>query len=81
MVYLARSVKEPHTEVALKVLKKKYMKNDELIYFVKQEMQIHSMLSHQNIVRMLDKGENGKIKKPNGSEVDDLYYIVLEYVP
>jgi len=30
---------------------------------------------------MLDKGEKGTIKKPNGTEVDDLYYIVLEYVP
>jgi DNA-binding protein Fis len=30
---------------------------------------------------MLDNGEEGKIKKPSGKEVDNLYYLVLEYVP
>ena len=44
-------------------------------------MKIHEMLRHENIAKIIDFGEHGKITKPNRESVEELFYIIMEYVP
>ena len=37
-------------------------------------------LKHQNIVNILGWGSDGIVKKPSGREINNLVYILLEYV-
>ena len=38
-------------------------------------------MKHQNIVNILGYGSDGHVKKPSGREINNLVYILLEYVP
>ena len=60
---------EDHRIVALKVLKDEHKGDMEFVRRFEREAQAVLMLSHENIVRSYDVGEDG-----------DVSYIVLEYV-
>ena len=47
---------------------------------IQSEIQIHNGLKHKNIVKMIDYGTDGVIIKPSGRKIDNLVYIMLEYV-
>ena len=38
-------------------------------------------MTHKHVVRVHDCGKKGKIKKPVGKPLDELYYLVMDYVP
>ncbi len=67
-VYKAYDVEECR-EVAVKVLRNEFINNDEFLQRFKNESKAVSMLSHPNIVKVLDVGFN-----------DDIRYIVMEYI-
>ncbi len=56
-------------DVAVKILKNEYTRNDEFLQRFKNESKAVSMLSHPNIVKVLDVGFN-----------DDIRFIVMEYI-
>ena len=37
-------------------------------------------LTHDNIIKIVGYGSDGHIKKPSGREIQNLVYILLEYV-
>ena len=37
-------------------------------------------MNHKNIVGILGYGSDGHVKKPSGREINNLVYIILEYV-
>ena len=55
--------------VAIKVLKEKYLRNEEFLYRFRNESKANASLSHPNIVRIFDVGFGNKMQ-----------YIVMEYV-
>ena len=55
--------------VAIKVLKEKFLGNEEFIYRFRNESKANASLSHPNIVRIFDVGFGNKLQ-----------YIVMEYV-
>ncbi len=67
-VYRAFDIEESR-EVAVKILKNEFINNDEFLQRFKNESKAVSMLSHPNIVKVLDVGFN-----------EDLRYIVMEYI-
>lgn len=80
-VYLARSLKDPSKQVALKLLREEFLQRDaDSIKSVEQEIQILQGLKHGNIVNILGYGSDGHVKKPSGREITNLVYILLEYV-
>jgi serine/threonine protein kinase len=80
-VYLARSLKDPKKQVALKLLREEFLQRDaDSIKSVEQEIQILQGLKHVNIVNILGYGSDGNVKKPSGREISNLVYILLEYV-
>ncbi|MCQ2464337.1 MAG: Stk1 family PASTA domain-containing Ser/Thr kinase [Oscillospiraceae bacterium] len=56
-------------DVAVKILKNEYTKNDEFLQRFKNESKAVSMLSHPNIVKVIDVGFNEEVR-----------YIVMEYI-
>ena len=58
-------------DVALKLLKEQYAKNERFVERFKREAHSAAALSHPNIVPVFDAGETG----------DGMYYIAMEYVP
>mmetsp|Transcript_13574 Transcript_13574/g.23098 ORF Transcript_13574/g.23098 Transcript_13574/m.23098 type:complete len:408 (+) Transcript_13574:43-1266(+) len=80
-VYLARSLKDPKKQIALKLLREEFLQRDpESIKSVEQEIQILQGLKHVNIVNIVGYGSDGHVKKPSGREISNLVYILLEYV-
>lgn len=80
-VYLARSIKDPKKLVALKLLREEFLQRDkDSIKSVEQEIQILNGIKHQNVVNILGWGSDGLVKKPSGREINNLVYILLEYV-
>ncbi len=67
-VYMAYDIEESR-EVAVKILKNEFINNDEFLKRFKNESKAVSMLSHPNIVKILDVGFN-----------DDVRFIVMEYI-
>lgn len=55
-------------------------RNPKSIKNVKQEIQVHANLNHQNIVKMIDFGTDGQIVKKSGKKYTKIVYINLEYV-
>ena len=80
-VYLARNLKDPSKQVALKLLREEFLQRDaDSIKSVEQEIQILQGLKHGNIVNILGYGSDGKVEKPSGRKIENLVYILLEYV-
>ena len=81
MVYLAEEIADPTKKVAIKILKKTLKvkrtssgrnllscmatSNDQNLKFAKKEMEIHSKLDHETIVKVIECGEHGKLKNYN----------------
>lgn len=68
VVYRAWDLKY-NREVAVKVLRREYIEDEDFIRRFNHEAQAASKMSHPNIVNMLDVGQDGEIR-----------YIVMEYV-
>src|SRR3712207_3619593 len=58
-------------DVALKLLKEQYVKNERFVERFKREAHSAAALSHPHIVPVFDAGETG----------DGIHYIAMEYVP
>ena len=79
-VYMARNLENGNT-VALKLLREEFLQRDaDSIKSVEQEIQILQGLKHQNIVNIVGYGSDGTVLKPSGRKIENLVYILLEYV-
>ena len=80
-VYMARNISNPKQIVALKLLREEFLQRDvESIKAVENEIQILQGLKHENIINIVGWGSDGNVKKPSGREINNLVYILLEYV-
>ena len=80
-VYMARNIKNPKQIVALKLLREEFLQRDvDSIKAVENEIQILQGLKHENIINIVGWGSDGNVKKPSGREIQNLVYILLEYV-
>ena len=80
-VYLLKSIKEPEKEYALKLISNEYLtRHEDAFDSVKQEIKILQSIKHEHVIKCIGYGSNGVIKKPSGRIVDNLIYILLEYV-
>jgi serine/threonine protein kinase len=81
-VYLARKVENKDEKVAVKVMKKEFLKSgDNAKKSIVSEIKILEQIKHENIVSIQDYGDNGIISKPSGSQKENLVFLVLEYAP
>ena len=79
-VYKAKNIKTGDL-VALKLLREEFLTRDSSsIKSVEQEIQILQGLKHENIVNIVGYGSDGHVKKPSGREINNLVYILLEFV-
>lgn len=66
----------------MKLLREEYLKKDQRnIKTVENEIGILKSLNHKGIVKIIETGTNGTVRKPKGNMVRNLVYILLEYVP
>jgi len=80
-VYLCKSLKDPNDKVAMKLLREEFLQKDEKnVRSVEKEIQILQGLDHEGIVKLLDYGSEGQVKKKSGRVIEDLVYILLEHV-
>jgi len=78
---MARSLEDKSKVVALKLLKEEFLQRDtESIKSVEQEIQILQGLNHEYIVNIIGWGSDGTVLKPSGRKIENLVYILLEYV-
>ena len=81
-VYLCTSIDDPSSKVALKVFKTTWLLNGDTkknVKMVEKEITILQGLDHQNIVKILGYGSDGKVDKKNKT-IHDIAYILMEYV-
>jgi serine/threonine protein kinase len=80
-VYLGQRIGNENQYVAIKLLKEEFLKRDsDSLISVQNEITILKNLEHSGIVRMLDFGDAGQCLKPSGRIVDNLVYIIMEFV-
>ena len=80
-VYLCRDLEDSGKFTALKIIKSKFLKQDSnAIEKVKKEYEIQKQLNHSNINKAVDFGTEGTFTKINGSKVENLTYLMLDYV-
>jgi len=80
-VYLCQNLKDPKKLIALKLLRQEFLNQSKShIKSVEQEISILHGLEHQNITKIIGYGSDGKVVKPSGRVIDNLIYIMLEYV-
>ena len=80
-VYLARSLVNPLNHVAVKILKDEFLRRDnDSILSVHNEITILKNLDHSGIIRMVDYGDAGQVLKPSGRIIDNLVFIIMEFV-
>jgi len=80
-VYLARSLEDANQHVAVKILKDEFLRRDnDSILSVHNEITILKNLDHCGIIRMVDYGDAGQVVKPSGRVIENLVFIVMEYV-
>lgn len=79
-VYMAQSLKDKKI-VALKIFREEFLTRDsDSIRSVEKEIEILQGLKHQNIINIITYGSDGHVLKPSGRELQNLVYIILEYV-
>lgn len=67
--------------MAIKILKEEFLRRDEdSILSVQNEITILKNLNHMGIIRMVDFGDAGQVVKPSGRVINNLVFIVMEYV-
>ena len=80
-VYLIRSQQDPSKKYALKLIRDEFLKRDESsLLSVQQEIQILKSLQHPHIINCIAYGSDGVVQKPSGRVIDNLVYIMLEFV-
>ena len=66
---------------AIKILKEEFLRRDnDSIVSVHNEITILKNLQHQGIINMHEYGDAGQVVKPSGRVIDNLVYIVMEFV-
>ena len=79
-VYLAHTL-EDQEKVAIKILKtNSRMSHKMAIEALKPEILALDKLSHSGIVKMLDYGYDGTLEKKSGRVIENLVFVVMEYV-
>jgi serine/threonine protein kinase len=79
-VYLGRAL-ESGDYSAIKILKEEFLRRDsDSILSVHNEITILKNLDHCGIIRMHEYGDAGQVVKPSGRVIDNLVYIVMEFV-
>ena len=79
-VYLGRTL-DTQEYAAIKILKEEFLRRDEdSILSVHNEITILKNLQHQGIINMLEYGDAGQVVKPSGRIIDNLVFIVMEFV-
>ena len=62
-------------------MREEFLKRDEdSIKAVEKEIEILKGLKHQNIINIESYGSDGDITKPSGRQIDNMVYLMLEYV-
>ena len=80
-VYLAEVLNQPKAFVAVKILRDEFLAKDkDARQTVVNEVLILLKLKHPNIVQIYEYGDQGVIEKPSGRRIENLVYIVLEFV-
>lgn len=78
---MVRSLEDKNKVIALKLLKEEFLQRDAAsIKSVEQEIQILQGLNHPNIVNIIGWGSDGIVQKPSGRKIENLVFILLEYV-
>jgi serine/threonine protein kinase len=81
-VYLGRSKASTGEKVAIKILKEEFLRRDnDSILSVHNEITILKNMQHPNLVSMVGYGDSGEVVKPSGRHINNLVYIMMEYVP
>lgn len=82
-VYKAHEIDDPSQEVAVKLIKQDFIKSgrEKSIQMIEHEIWILKSLNHKNINRIIGYGTDGVIIKPSGRKIENLVYLILEYVP
>ena len=66
---------------AIKILKEEFLRRDsDSILSVHNEITILKNLDHVGIIRMMEYGDAGQVVKPSGRVIDNLVFIVMEFV-
>merc|ERR1712038_2226075 len=79
-VYLGRSLTTGEYS-AIKILKEEFLRRDsDSILSVHNEITILKNLQHSGIINMLEYGDAGQVVKPSGRVIDNLVFIVMEFV-
>ena len=80
-VYFGRDIQDNSKIVAIKILKEEFLRRDEdSILSVQNEITILKNLKHSGIVNMYDFGDAGQVVKPSGRIINNLVYIIIEFV-
>ena len=68
--------------MALKILKEEFLRRDnDSILSVHNEITILKNMQNPQIISMLGYGDSGEVVKPSGRHINNLVYIMMEYVP
>ena len=78
-VWLARNIQCPNSYFAIKIISKQYLNLKKSRKRLKNEIEIHQSLNHDNIIRMYEHGQDGVLQKSNSKFLIDQHYIVMEY--
>ena len=79
-VYLAKQIGTEDYS-AIKILKEEFLRRDnDSILSVHNEITILKNLQHQGIIKMYEYGDAGQVVKPSGRIIQNLVYIVMEFV-
>ena len=79
-VYLAKQI-GTEDYAAIKILKEEFLRRDQdSILSVHNEITILKNLQHQGIIQMYEYGDAGQVVKPSGRVIENLVYIVMEFV-
>lgn len=79
-VYLGKLI-GAESYVAIKILKEEFLRRDQdSILSVHNEITILKNLQHAGIIQMYEYGDAGQVVKPSGRIIDNLVFIVMEFV-
>ena len=74
--------KETGSLVAIKILKEEFLRRDsDSIMSVHNEITILKNMNQANLIAMLGYGDAGEVIKPSGRHINNLVYIMMEYMP
>ena len=79
-VYLGKEL-GGNNYAAIKILKEEFLRRDsDSILSVHNEITILKNLDHFGIIKMYEYGDAGQVVKPSGRVIENLVYIVMEFV-